>query len=349
MRLELPLYCFLSRLPKWQQHYVWCLQKRCYTLSNFAHAISRGHQSALQTLPLKAFLAEVALDLKWQQQDHQHIIAFEDEHYPSLLRTIDDPPAVLYVKGQPETLSQPCIAMVGARKASPMGTETAEAWAKHFAEQGLNICSGLAYGIDAAAHSGANKAAQPSIAVMPAGLAHITPQRHQSLANSITNHGALISELAPKTPPRPFHFPKRNRLISGMSLGTLVVEAQRPSGSLTTAWHALNQNRPLMAIPGAIHHQLAQGCLGLIQQGAFCVIQPTEVLTLLNMPQTIQSMAKPPMKNCLVLNAIDFARTTLNTIARRTQHPIPKLLPILSRLHLSGHIHPWQQGWMRIK
>lgn len=218
-------------------------------------------------------------DLKWHETPGQTIISLHDPHYPERLKSIDSPPVVLYVKGNTNILSDPQLAIVGSRNPTPTGAQNAFEFAKHLAASGLVITSGLALGIDAESHKGALAANSPTVAVMATGLDNIYPAIHNRLASEILNkHGALISEFPLGTPPRAEHFPQRNRIISGLSLGTLVIEAALRSGSLITARHASEQCREVFAIPGSIHNPLARGCHQLIRQGAKLVESVQDIL-----------------------------------------------------------------------
>jgi DNA processing protein len=204
-----------------------------------------------------------------QQQNPHHILSLEDPDYPPLLKEIPDPPLVLFVKGDKKILSQRQLAIVGSRSATAAGLKNAEQFAYLLAQAGLAITSGLALGIDGAAHRGALAAKGKTIAVCGTGLNHLYPKSHRSLSEKmIEDGGALVSEFPLTMLPRPENFPRRNRIIVGLSLGVLVIEAALKSGSLITARHALEQGREVFALPGSIHNPLAQGCHHLIRQGA---------------------------------------------------------------------------------
>ncbi len=210
----------------------------------------------------------VEADLQWAEQEQAHIVTLQDACYPRLLREISDPPPVLYVYGQLAALSQNPFAMVGSRNPSSSGTETAFAFAKHLSNMGFSIVSGLALGIDAASHEGALAANGATIAVTGTGLDRVYPAKHKDLAHQISKKGALVSEFAPGTAATAGNFPRRNRIISGLSYGVLVVEAALKSGSLITARLALEQGREVFAVPGSIHQPQAKGCNALIREGA---------------------------------------------------------------------------------
>lgn len=212
-------------------------------------------------------------------QQHAQILLADSNDYPPLLRASDDYPVILYVKGNLEALHLPVIAMVGSRKASRSGLRHAYQFAHHLADAGLVIASGLALGVDGAAHQAAVDAQRPTLAVMGTGIDRIYPGRHIELAEHIlANGGALITELAPGKGPLAAHFPRRNRIISGLSVGVLVVEAAVRSGSLITARQALEQGREVFAIPGPIDHPGSRGCHQLIRQGAVLVQSAQDIM-----------------------------------------------------------------------
>jgi DNA processing protein len=203
----------------------------------------------------------------WLEKPGNHLITLEHTYYPPLLATIHDPPPILFVTGDPAILCQPQIAIVGTRNPSQNGINNAWEFAKMLATAGYTITSGLALGVDAAAHSGALTTGT-SIAVSATGPDRIYPGNHLDLARQISTSGALVTELPPGVEVRRENFPRRNRIISGLSLGTLVVEAAAKSGALITAKYAVDQGREVFAIPGSIHNPLSRGCHALIRQGA---------------------------------------------------------------------------------
>ena len=213
-------------------------------------------------------VSTVQADLDWVKAKDCHILTLVDEGYPQQLKTIADPPPVLYVRGDIACLSKPQIAIVGSRNPTPVGKQNAQQFAKELSKLGLVITSGMASGIDASAHIGALESDQLTIAVCGTGLDRIYPAKHKSLAHQISTRGALVSEFSIGTSPIANNFPRRNRIISGLSLGTLVVEASIKSGTMITAKLAADQGKEVFAIPSSIHNPLSQGCHQLIKQGA---------------------------------------------------------------------------------
>ena len=234
--------------------------------------------------------------LKWLEKDNAHIVTLSDDTYPQKLLEINNPPAVLYAIGNLNWLNHPSIAMVGSRSATPQGEKNAEEFAKSLCEQGLCVISGMALGIDGAAHRGALKANGATIAVVGTGLDIVYPARHRDLAHKIAERGLILSEFPLGTPSKAQNFPRRNRLISGLSLGCLVVEANIDSGSLITARLAAEQGREVFAIPGSIHSPVTKGCHQLIKQGAKLVESVQDILEEINWTAIVNSL---PSKNSL--------------------------------------------------
>lgn len=224
--------------------------------------------------------------LAWQSTaTAHHLLGLDHPAYPSLLQDTTDAPPVLYAKGSLAALNRPMLAIVGSRKASHQALAHTRTLAAQLAKRGIGIVSGLALGIDAAAHEGALEAGGVTIAVAATEPDSVYPKRHQSLAQRIVDSGGLIlTEYAIGTPTLRWFFPQRNRIISGMSLGVLVAEASLPSGSLTTARHALDQGREVMAVPGSIHNLQARGCHALIKQGAALIETEEDVIDTLGQP-----------------------------------------------------------------
>lgn len=222
----------------------------------------------------------ITADLAWlAAEPARALLTLQDSRYPEALKTITTPPLALFVRGEASLLAQPQLALVGARSATPQGLENAKAFAAELSRRGVLITSGLAVGVDGAAHQGALEAQAPTIAICGTGLDRVYPARHKALAQAILDGGgALVSEFAPGTEALSQNFPSRNRIISGLALGVLVVEASRDSGSLITARRAVEQGREVFAIPGSIHNPMAKGCHQLIREGAKLVESVDDVL-----------------------------------------------------------------------
>lgn len=220
----------------------------------------------------------VEQDLAWLERPGNYLLQQDDPCYPPLLRQITYPPPLLFVHGNLESLRAPQLAIVGTRNPTPLGRDTAHHFAAYLAGAGLAVTSGLALGIDAAAHQGALSGNGLTIAVMGTSLDRIYPAKHRDLAHAIAENGALVSELPTGTPAMAENFPRRNRLISGLAMGVLVVEAALQSGSLITARQALEQGREVFAIPGSIHNPMVKGCHALIRQGAKLVETASDIL-----------------------------------------------------------------------
>jgi DNA processing protein len=307
----------------------------------------------------RAFLVlpdETALnsDLAWVETSGARLLASTDTDYPPLLRQLRDPPAVLFALGDVRTLTSVQLAMVGARKASREGCSTAHEFAKVFAEAGVTITSGLAVGIDAASHEGALHGGGQTVAVCATGLNRVYPTKHADLATRIRASGVLLSEFPPGTPPLQMNFPRRNRLISGLSRGTLVVEAARQSGSLVTARRAVEQGRPLFAIPGAIHHGSTSGCHKLIREGATLVETPAEVLSVMKIPFAPQALVRRGGRRIrggamdkgyeMLLDAVGFEPATVDVLVLRTGLSGESITSMLLALELEGRIASYPGG-----
>jgi len=293
---------------------------------------------------------QVEQDLLWLEQPENHLISLQDPAYPRLLHEIADPPPLLFVHGHPEILASPQLAIVGTRNPSAGGRETARQFARHLAGAGLAVTSGLALGIDCAAHEGALEAGS-TIAVTGTGPDRVYPARNRELAHRIADRGALVSEFPPGTPPTPENFPRRNRIISGLSLGTLVVEAALRSGSLITARLAGEQGRETFAIPGSIHNPLARGCHSLIRQGAKLVETAKDILEELGpLLGGLEAMAHQPLSASpsddglpdgeyrLLLEQMGFDPVPVDLLIERTGLTADAVSSMLLLLELEGHV-----------
>lgn len=257
--------------------------------------IHKAHPPKLQQWQQDSpFRQQFDLALKQLNPQVDRILRISDPEYPQQLKQIADPPPLLFVRGNEQALTQPQIAMVGSRKPSPAGAKIAYQFAQVLSEHGFWITSGLAYGIDSEAHRGALQAGQGrTIAVLGTGINLCYPSSHQNLYQQIIQTGgAIISEFTPGSPAKDYHFPKRNRIVSGLSLATLVVEAALKSGSLITARSALEQNRQVFAIPGHIYNEQSKGCHQLIREGATLVDEPAQIIEELDLPKRWQFQAQ---------------------------------------------------------
>lgn len=279
--------------------------------------------------------------MAWAAQPGQHIVTLADAEYPKALLEIADPPCLLYVRGNPGLLEKRGLAVVGSRNATPQGVQTAENFAKALAGKGLAIISGLALGIDAAAHRGALAAGGETIAVIGTGADRLYPARNRELALAIAEHGAIVSEFPLGTPAIAANFPRRNRIISGLSRGVLVVEAALESGSLITARLAAEQGREVFAIPGSIHSPVARGCHKLIKQGAKLVETALDILEEFgNYPEAadIGPSSLLAGEENAVLGALGHDPCNLDDLAERTGLAADRLLTELLTLELAGQV-----------
>jgi DNA processing protein len=300
---------------------------------------------------------DLSADLRWLEHPGRRFIPWGDAEYPPLLAEIPDAPVGLYVQGAPSVLLLPQLAIVGSRNPSPAGRENAAHLAAELAGCGLVVTSGLALGIDAASHRGALDARGATIAVCGAGLDVIYPRSHVELAAQICESGAIISEFPIGSPPIKPNFPRRNRIISGLALGTLVIEAAMQSGSLITARLAAEQGREVFALPGSIHNGLARGCHQLIRQGAKLVESAADIVVelraisgALRVPAGLSSMPEA-RRNCpgvldkeyeILLDALGFEPASVDALIARTGLKADAVASMLLILELEGRIesHP---------
>ena len=306
-------------------------------------------------------------DHAWLSQTDCHLISFSDDRYPELLRGIDDPPLALFVQGDADILGLPQMAIVGSRNPSKGGRDNAYAFSHFLGGSGLIITSGMALGIDTEAHQGCLAAGAKTIAVTGTGPDRVYPASNRQLAHQIVEQGAIVTEFPPGTAPHPGHFPKRNRIISGMSLGCLVVEATQKSGSLITARLASEQGREVFAIPGSIHNPQSKGCHQLIKQGAklvedgqdiaeelsalLSIIQPTF------MEKAMEKESPSPIQDPLLdedyrdlLEKIGWDPISMEQIMEMTNLKAEELSSMLLLLELQGHVSSAPGGcFSRIK
>jgi DNA processing protein len=305
--------------------------------------------AALEVVP-SGLEALVRATLDWRSKagtQARHIIALGDAAYPQQLLHTADPPLLLYAVGRAELLNRTSVALVGSRNPTPQGVENARDFSRALSDTGLCVVSGLALGIDAAAHEGALDGIGSTIAVVGTGLDRVYPRRHLDLAHRIAAHGLLLSEFSLGSPPLPDHFPRRNRIIAGLSQGTLVVEAAVQSGSLITARLASDAGRDVYAIPGSIHSPQSRGCHALIKQGAMLVDSAQDILqdlapkigialpatVPLNMQDAPDSTPGDPL-----LDALGHDAVTLDALALRTGIAPAELSARLLDLELEGQV-----------
>lgn len=288
----------------------------------------------------------------WLEDPGNHVITLADANYPQALLEIPDPPPLLYVKGRLDLLNRPGFAIVGSRNATAQGLANAEAFAAALGNAGLTIISGLALGVDAAAHRGSLASANSTIAVVGTGLDVVYPARNRELAHRIATHGTLLSEFPLGTPALAANFPRRNRLICGLAKGCLVVEAAVSSGSLITARLAADQGREVFAIPGSIHSPLAKGCHALIKQGAKLVESAQDVLEELGLAERTPSPAAALTdadEAHPLLTHLGFDPVDIDTLQQRSGLAIDVLNTALTDLELAGLIEGLPGGrWQRV-
>lgn len=324
-------------------------------LSALEPSLSTAALSYLQDPDWKA----VDNDLAWSAHPEHHILTLHDPSYPSQLREIDGAPPLLFVHGNLSLLSRPQIAIVGSRNPTPIGEETTESFARHLSSEGLVITSGLALGIDAASHRGALRQTGPTIAVAGTGLDRVYPACHRELAHEIAANGALVSELPIGTSVSRRNFPRRNRILSGLSLGTLITEATDRSGSLITARLAAEQNREVFAIPGSIHNPLSRGCHLLIRQGAKLVEKVQDILEELAPLLPSSSITEPTVspsspseapwdrlspEAVKLLECLGFDPASVDTLVERSGLTAETVSSMLLTLELQGHVVPVAGG-----
>jgi len=326
------------------------------------HASRAQLQSVVPTAAVTRVLAPVAADRlaatrAWLEAPGHDLIAWDDADYPRALLDVGDAPAVLFHIGRRDLLNRTSIAIVGSRNATPQGLENARAFAAALSEAGITIVSGLALGIDAAAHEGALARVGSTVAVVGTGPDRVYPARNRALAQAIAERGALISEYVPGTPARKENFPRRNRLLSGLARGVLVVEATPSSGSLITARLAGEQGRDVFAIPGSIHSPFSKGPHKLIREGAKLVETADDVLAeigLASAPRVAAEASTPdevvrePL-HAKLLKALGHDPVALDTLMTRTNLRADEIAVVLTALELDGEIAALPGGrWQRI-
>ena len=301
----------------------------------------------------------VESDLEWLAGPRRSLLWLGHAGYPRLLCAVPDPPPVLFVEGDAETLAWPMVAIVGSRNASEAGQEIAHEFARTLGASGVGVVSGLALGIDAAAHRGALQSSAPTVAVCARGLDRTYPGAHEELARAVAASGALVSEFPIGTSPSRSNFPRRNRIISGLSAGVLVVEASRRSGALITARQAAEQGREVFAVPGSIRNPLARGCHELIRSGAKLVEGVSDVLEELAGPLGMQALPSPldPRGRAVAvrhealgedarrtLACLGYDATPVDVLVARLGLTAEALSSILLGLELDGYVRPTVDG-----
>jgi DNA processing protein len=335
-----------------------------------AEATLSASHAALQEIGLQdktiqrlksADTAAIERDLRWADQDNHSILCVHDELYPVQLKSLHQPPYLLFVAGDVDYLHQPQLAMVGSRTPTATGRRTATEFAQYLSQSGFTITSGLARGIDTACHQGALQGLAGSVAVVANGLDKVYPACNTKLAQHIVTQGCVVSESPLGTAPHKGLFPKRNRIISGLSLGTLVVEAAKGSGSLITAKHALQQGREVFAIPGSIHNPLSRGCHSLIRQGAKLVETAQdiieELLPLVNVSASSHTSAKfnPTQTDTCVdpayqhlLDSMEYEPASIDELIQRNQLNAAEIASMLLILELQGQVVSQNGQYSRI-
>ncbi|MDQ1362583.1 MAG: DNA-protecting protein DprA [Pseudomonadota bacterium] len=299
-------------------------------------------------------LAGVERDLAWLENPGHQIICFDADSYPPQLKTIADPPWLLFAIGDTDYLQQPQLAMVGSRTPTAVGQRTAQEFARHLSNAGLTITSGLARGIDSACHQGALEGLAGTVAVVANGLNRIYPPSNRELARQIAQCGCLVTEAPVGTEPHKGLFPRRNRIISGLAIGTLVVEAAKESGSLITARLAMEQGREVFAIPGSIHNPLARGCHSLIRQGAKLVETADDILEELAMLVNLNlsrhttapnqgaihqpAVAAPDASYQRLLDCMEYEPVSIDELVERSQLKAADIASMLLILELQGTV-----------
>ena len=326
--------------------------------SSQADLIAAGVSKAVANKIANPDKRQLELCDRWLSVKDQRAINWSDAQYPPLLKEISDPPALLFLRGDAAVLTLPQFAIVGSRNATPSGCETARQFAMHLSAGGFCIVSGLAAGIDAAAHRGALDTNNSTVAVFGTGPDQVYPARHADLADAIAVNGTLVSEFPPGTPPRRAQFPKRNRVISGMSVGTLVVEAGLRSGALITAKLAAEQGREVFAMPGSIHNPTARGCHQLIRAGAKLVETAGDIIEELS--GMLAEISQSVEQNMLIdtnrsaqevdpdyqrlLELMGWDPTNVDILVNRSGLTAEEVSSMLLILELGGRVEPLTGG-----
>jgi DNA processing protein len=281
---------------------------------------------------------EIERAMRWAEGPQRTVLTLSDTAYPRQLLEIPDPPPLLYVAGNVKLLSSPALAVVGSRNATPQGLKNAHAFARALSDVSMTIVSGLALGVDSAAHRGALEGPGSTVAVFGTGIDVTYPRSNAPIAEEIASRGALVSEFPLGTEPHAGNFPRRNRLISGLAKGCLVVEAALDSGSLITARFAADQGREVFAIPGSIHSPLSKGCHALIKQGAKLVESAQDVLEELGVPGHAAASAPASDADQGLLEKMGFDPCDVDDLVGRSGLPVEAVSATLLKLELDGKI-----------
>ena len=327
------------------KHFGGPVELRAASRQSLTKLASAEHAAAIERGPDPAALDAM---LAWLREPGHSLVAWDDADYPQALLAIGDPPPAFYFVGRRELLNRPALAMVGSRNATPQGIEHAEAFGAALSAAGLTIASGLATGIDAAAHRGGLSADGSSLAVVGTGLDRYYPPANRALQQRLEREGGIVSEFPLGMPPLPENFPRRNRLISGLSRGVLVVEATLNSGSLITARFAVEQGREVFAIPGSIHSPFSKGAHRLIRDGAKLVETAQDVLEELHFEAAASSAALAPAPTASsaaaseaaerVLSALEHDPAGIDQLARRSGLPAEAIAAALVELAIAGRV-----------
>lgn len=330
---------------------------------NLARYLDPGLAARLRQPPDDTLRAAIESSLCWLAQPGHHLLTLADPLYPQALYELTDPPPILYAHGQLDILNRPMLAIVGARHATPEGERNAHDFAQHLAQQGWCVVSGLASGIDGAAHAGAldaGPAGGGTVAVLGTGIDRVYPPAHRALAHRIAEHGLMLSEFPLGAQGLPFHFPQRNRIVAALARGVLVVEAAARSGSLITARLAGEMGREVFAIPGSIHSPLSHGCHALIRQGAKLVESGQDIIEELRqggLPGLTgalrpgQAADPDPEPACTqsdpLLRALGYEAVDTDTLQTRTGWPIDQLMAQLTLMEIDGAVARQADGRYR--
>lgn len=352
---NLPYYLALHRTPKLGPIKVCSLIEKLPSIKDiFEQESATLKQFGLEQASIDYLMRpdwnKVENDLAWLSKPNHFLLTVHDDLYPKLLKNIPSPPLLLFGYGDPDILNSPQISVVGSRKPTATGKRIAKEFAEELSRIGLTITSGLAYGIDYQSHLGAVEAQSKTVAVLGNGIDNVYPVKHKSLANTICQNGVVISEFPPLTPPLPQNFPQRNRIISGLSFGTLVIEAAKQSGSLITARFAMEQGREVFAIPGSILNSMSSGCHSLIKQGAKLVetiedileeIQDqitSEYFTNTQTRDNEKSTDKLDKKHKKILELIGYEPISIDELVTKSGLTADELCSMLLTMEISGFV-----------